>query len=533
MKDKYRIGVICDLHLTEGNRTAQHAFLRCAAQRMRQEGADAVICPGDVTACGELEGYEAYREILRDFSLCEAAGNSDVRDPASAETMVQLFQNRELILGKRKVIGVNTPYGRIADGEKERLRNVKPGDLVFLHHDPESLEEESRNDLTALAEQVPITILHGHAHQWMDRRIGNSRVIGVKCLDPDKCIGSFPALTWLTVSEEEIDLRECQIGVPRETMEDVRRYFGISCVDNQADVAYALEHGIPNIELRCIDDWTPDWTILPLIEEWRKQTKGYLSVHMPDIRIRDGEVVGKEQWYQALEYACLVNADGLTMHPPRVKKSGIPYGGARWNEILTLYFDVVRKVRPGVKLGIENLHMNPGEAADGNRGFGYIPEEVSLWINELNRMAGESNRVGHVLDVGHARNNGLLAQKYPVSRWYERMGQKTVAYHIHQVVPFEDGYKNHCAIEEWFGPMINYTSFFWCWQQRILNHVPVFLEVKGHENFEISVQAFERLLVRKDEEVCLVPESNGSEPGAERGENMPGAERGERVPGAE
>ena len=75
-------------------------------------------------------------------------------------------------------------------------------------------------------------------------------------------------------------------------------------------------------------------------------------------------------------------------------------------------------------------------------------------------------RVGHVLDVGHARNNGYLASVYPVGRWYELMGERTVAYHIHQVVRSENGLKNHRPIENWFGPMISYVSFFLCMGQR-------------------------------------------------------------------
>ena len=126
---------------------------------------------------------------------------------------------------------------------------------------------------------------------------------------------------------------------------------------------------------------------------------------------------------------------------------------------------------------------------DENRGFGYTPQEVGAWIDALNQKLG-AGRVGHVLDVGHARNNDPIAQKYPIGYWYAHMGQKAVAYHIHQVTRVPDGLQNHCAIENWFGPMINFTSFFYEWHRGRLGHVPVFLEVKGWENYEKSVDAF-------------------------------------------
>ena len=146
-----------------------------------------------------------------------------------------------------------------------------------------------------------------------------------------------------------------------------------------------------------------------------------------------------------------------------------------------------------VKIGIENLHMEPDERDDESRGFGCNPEEVLSWMDAINRAIGKKNRVGHTLDVGHARNNGSISEGYPISRWYEQMGDKTVAYHIHQVVPrSEGGLKNHQAIEEWFGPLISYVSFFYAWGEGMLNHVPVFLEVGGSESFDRSICAFSR-----------------------------------------
>ena len=124
---------------------------------------------------------------------------------------------------------------------------------------------------------------------------------------------------------------------------------------------------------------------------------------------------------------------------------------------------------------------------------------MTLWIDAINETLGEPCRVGHVLDVGHARNNGSLAKKYPISRWYSEMGHRAVAYHIHQSIRREDGQlKNHKPIDSWFGPMINYCGFLWAWEEGLLNHAPVFLEVKGRENHEKSMIGFEKAFLSEN-----------------------------------
>ena len=302
-------------------------------------------------------------------------------------------------------------------------------------------------------------------------------------------------------------IEEVLIRLPKSYLENCSQFFGLSCVDNAKDVAYALEHSVKYVELRCNGkDWEPDPTLFPALEVWRKKTEGYLSVHMPNIHYLDGSFYGEEQWRKALAYAVQIKADNLTIHPPRVRVCDMPKAGEIWNYFLELYLLVVRSVPESVRIGIENLHKSSDEKLDETRGFGYRPEEVSAWIDAINTCVAEQDkeyerkpRVGHVLDVGHARNNGIFAQRYPSSAWYRIMGRKTVAYHIHQVKSGECGKKNHNALEDWFGPEINYTSFFYSWNHGLLNQVPVFLEVKGSESYDKSMAAFRQILRSLDE----------------------------------
>ena len=491
------------MHLPDDMNSPQYLFLIEALRHMKQDKVNTVICLGDITGYGEIESWNLYNDAVKGFTHYEVLGNSDVRNLGTRDILKDFVQNVNFSVGARQVIGINTPDGEITDEDRVRLENVKAGDIIFLHHYIQSLKEESRNWLVSLAEEMALVIVHGHGHRVFDYYINQTHVLGFRGLDPDKAIGNFPSFNYLDVDDESVCMEECLVKIPKEFLIETSKYFGIACADNAADICYAAEHGIKYAEVRCKGDkgteWTPDKTLIPIVEAWRQKTEGYLSVHMPNLKFKNGTVTGKKQWLQALDYAIELGADSITMHPPRVPVCDMEPGGAVWQEFLEMYLAVVKKAPETTKLGVENMHKNTDEVLDETRGFGYCPEEISDWIDAINDALGY-DRVGHVLDVGHARNNGTFAKKYPVGRWYDIMGNKTIAYHIHQVVPLNDGLKNHRAIESWFGPMINYTSFFYEWKRGRLNRAPVFLEVRGWEHFEKSMIAFQKILESYDSE---------------------------------
>ena len=499
---KNKIGVLCDMHLPADNNSPQYFFLKKALQQMKRDGVTTVFCLGDITGYGEIEAWNLYCEALKDFTHYEVLGNSDVRDTSTRYMMESLIPGVEFMVGTRHVIGINTPEGEISCTDRKRLEHTKDGDIIFLHHYVQSLKEESRAWLTKLAGKVALTIVHGHGHRSFDYYINHTHVLGFRGLDPDKAIGTFPSFHYLHVKEDKVTVQENFVILPKAFLQEVADYFGIACADNKRDLIYAAEHSIKYAEIRCKGEkgkeWDPELDLVPVVENWRKKTGGYLSVHMPNLKFQDGVINGKEKWLQALDYAILLGADSITMHPPRVPVCDMPKNGIVWQEFLEMYTAVAKRVPATMKLGVENMHKNSNEVLDETRGFGYRPEEILVWIDAINEVVG-ADRVGHVLDVGHARNNGAFAKKYPIGRWYSIMGNKTIAYHIHQVVPVTDGLKNHCGIENWFGPMINYTSFFYEWHHNVLNHVPVFLEVRGWEQFDKSMKAF-RVLIESMEE---------------------------------
>ena len=482
------------MHLPADNLSPQYAFFKRAVEQIKKDGIDTVICLGDITSYGEWESFKEHFNLVQGMNYFYVLGNSDVRDEKTRDRFTNECKGFELYIGKRKIIGINTPFGNISQEDKKRIKLLSDGDILALHHGLHRIDEKSKEFLEKVANDKNLLIVHAHSHMKFDYECGRSRVVGLRALDPDKSIGDFPCVTYFDITDNNINLEEKIINISKEIVCDVSNYFGLSCVDNFKDVTYAAENNVKFIELRCNGaDWYPDMSLLPVIDGWRKKTGGYLSVHMPNIYWRDGELKGEENWYKAVDYAVKVKADGLTIHPPRVKKDDMEINGDVWKMFLKLYTYVAENVDENVKIGIENLHMERGENEE-TRAFGYNPQEVSLWIDSINGSLGKTNRVGHLLDVGHARNNGSVSQKFPISQWYRIMGNKTVAYHIHQVVPTENGLGNHRPIENWFGPVISYASFFYAWGEKILNHVPVFLEVKGSGNFEKSIKAFTDML---------------------------------------
>lgn len=491
-----KIAVLCDMHLSCDKNAPQYAFLSRASQQMHLDGIQKIIVCGDITAYGDVNAYRLYRELLQDFEVHEVLGNSDVRDAATAQQMSALVAPDEFFLEGRRIMGIQTPYSVIPPSERERMQALSNGDVLFLHHYTDSLEQESREYLLSVLQSKAITVLHGHGHRIFDYAVGNSHVYGFRGLDPDKAIGAPPCINYLTVSPDGIENEEIRFPLAKETFLQAKGYFGISCVDLVEDMTYAAEHGIAYAELRCDHaPWPPEPSLLRAVEAWRSRTHGFLSVHLPNLKYKEGEICGIDKWNSVLEYALLLGADHLTLHPPRVSRGKLVNDPALWERFLELFTAVAQRVSDKVSIGVENMHREKCEPYDEGEGFAYIPSEVALWIDAINRKLGRPQRVGHVLDVGHARNNGKHAERYPISRWYGIMGGRAVAYHIHQSVR-KDGnnLKNHCPLSNWFGPMINYTGFFHAWETGVLNHAPIFLEVNGAKNHEESMRGFEMLL---------------------------------------
>ncbi len=409
-----KIGLICDLHMSYGETSAQWNFFMRAIEKFKADGVEDIISVGDITSFGELQVLENYIKAFGEAKHRLLLGNSDVRTSETAERMLKYSKSFDEVIGGVRIVGINTPYAKIEDADREMLKTLSDGDFLIMHHSVQGLCAESREFLTEICESRAITVIHAHSHKIQDYMLGRAHIIGIRALDADKSIGGWPCVTYLDT--ESGTLEEVLFDISKNVTDDLSKYFGISCVDNHRDVKYAAENRVFGVELRCNGKgWKPDMTLIPVIENWRECGGGYLSVHMPNLRWRDGEMTGVETWYKAIVYAKAVGAQGLTMHPPRVKKCDMT--DEVYDEFLKLYVFAVETVGEKVNVGIENLHMERGEDVMSDECcFGYTPDEVSSWIDAINETIQKPGRVGHTLDVGHARNNGPVSQRYPISR---------------------------------------------------------------------------------------------------------------------
>ncbi len=154
-------------------------------------------------------------------------------------------------------------------------------------------------------------------------------------------------------------------------------------------------------------------------------------------------------------------------------------GNDIWGTLADTFLELIKDpIATGTVIGVENLHMNPGESDDSSRGFGYLPEECLEWVKSL-RQASGYDHIGIHLDIGHARNNHPFSQGCSVGHWYARVGKEIVAYHLHQVVLIDGVMKNHHPVMDVYGPLISLSSFFWGWKTGGLCHAPMFLEIRS------------------------------------------------------
>jgi len=165
-------------------------------------------------------------------------------------------------------------------------------------------------------------------------------------------------------------------------------------------------------------------------------------------------------------------------------------GSDAWISLTDAYLGLLKEpIKNGMTIGIENLHMAPKMTPDDSRGFGYLPFECIDWVENLKESSGYKE-FGIHLDIGHAFNNLPFSRQCNIGQWYTLIGGHTVGYHLHQVNMIDGLMKNHFPIKDVYGPMISLSSFFLAWNSGMLNHAPMFLEIRD-DNFQEAIDSLE------------------------------------------
>ena len=454
------IAILADLHLTRFPRTAQYKALAYARERILRKKPDVLVCLGDMTAVGDAEAAAAFREAFRDLPLKRLflPGNADLRRGEDNPAVALLSEGKLIEEDGFRLLGLDTSEKTLSREDRELLARADGRTLVFMHHPPEEVAGWDRRAESCMA------VIYGHRHFFL--REGNR--ISVNALDPDKAMGGPPEITWIALDGKDVKVtRETLPGYGPEGIEDKA---GISCFSTEA-VLWAAENRVPSIELR---PGSVSWErpALPeAVARWRERGGKYLSLHMPDYGAGCDEAALDE----AIAFAGMIGVDGATFHVPKLSVGEMK---TEWNAISAWLAGKIGRLPPETTVGIENLHMTPAERPDDARRFGYTPEECVAYADGMARRCGE-RRVGILLDVGHARYNGIYAEEYPVGVWYALCGERIVAYHLHQVAYKDGELFNHNPIESVYGPLISYCGFSWCWNDGILPKRPAFAEIRG------------------------------------------------------
>lgn len=473
----------CDVHLPAFKNVIQYDVLRWALYDVKRNNADCVIFAGDVTCDGNIN---VYKDFLSEFKKLPMRtlfipGNSDLRAEDSAGKIHSLASACKNSVEDINIYALNDSNLTICDDDFNIIEDADETSIVFMHHPAMSLWGESKTLFLKWRKNHPETkVFFGHCHKSSED--GND--ISLQAMDPDKSIGESPCITYYDTDTGE--LSKTYYCCPPPT--DIYKYFGISCYSACKDIEFAIKNRLHCIELRPsflnenIDE------LKSLVEKWRKVCGENLSVHLPDISYENGNVVADANFCEYLKRAEILGADRFTQHVPKISVLETKSDDHALLKIASFLSDGFNSFKKDIVIGVENMHMTSKEKPDASRRFGYVPEECIEFMNILAQKC--RHKVGINFDIGHARNNSPFSQKYQIGTWLSMLGKYIVGYHIHQVTLDEEGFHNHCAIDDVYGRLISYASFFKYWAECRINKVPMVFEMRDDDAYDITLKTF-------------------------------------------
>lgn len=482
-----RLAILADSHLPDCAGSAQETALRWAVAAARSAGADWLVAAGDMTAAGEPVPAERVAAILAAGGVpyVSTPGNAELRDLVVGYSVCRMLTTEN---AAAPVVTVDTAMGSVPETERRRvelrLASGPPAPVLATHWPPDELPDGDRDWFAGLVARFsPEILVAGHKHYDDVRHFAGRPLHLVRGLDPDKAKHDLPAFALL-----ERDASGCwqrrDIGFPdadpRLWPGEAKRVFveqlGVSLMGRPvvAGIQEAAAAGIGVVELR--DDTllrTPRTELLAAVQAWRAEGGRCLSVHLPNVRWRDGELTGVGEFHECVALCRELGVDRVTVHVPRARVVDLANWEVRDQLLRVFALGLAPLAEGGIAIGIENLHRNRGEAEDEQRGFGYLPDECLGWIGEL-REALPACVLGFHLDIGHARNNSPFSQSWTLGRWYAAVGREVVGYHLHQVT----AKGNHQPFASPFAPLLSLASFFWAWRTGQLRPAPMILEIR-------------------------------------------------------
>lgn len=469
-----KICIIADMHLPYIKDTAQYRAFDFALNDAEKKNAELIVFAGDETANGDENAVKNFYDMMngQNIPYLVIPGNFDLRsggNPIPASPVVSELEDFKIIM-------LNDSGRTLNDTELSALGNVADGDMAFMHHPPCALEEPYRGAVeTAAANHKGARFFYAHLHEWGTRE--NFTLL--PALDPDKNIGENPCFVYYDTDKNEIEKSYYSCPLPVELI----KLAGISCY-NMNHAEFCAENGFYCMELRPGFINYDRKKLIELIKKWRESGGENLSVHFPDVEWKNGEIMNREKIFEYTDFVKEIGAQRITVHVPFLLNHEAEQTGVI-ESIGRFYGEFINRLPEDCVVGIENLHMKEKYRKEGIIPFGFIPEECLRLMNET--IKNTNRKVGINLDLGHARNNAPLSEKYTLGAWYAEVGRFCVGYHIHQVTGRGGNFENHTPVTENYGRLISLASFYDSLRCGQLNFAPMIFEIRTPGGAEITM----------------------------------------------
>lgn len=505
--EKVCVAVLADLHLPDDPGTVKEEILDWAVKELKKRKIKEILAAGDMTAVGTLAAAKRVKAKLSSIKkggfFC-TLGNAELRSPEEAEATCRELATPAI---SPHFLLLDSSGGRFTPSARtiltrQLLKGGRKSFAVLTHYPPSSLPEEDQL-LLALGGKLGVIelIVHGHLHDESYSLWKKIPTFEVRAMDPDKSIGGPPCIALFTRNEKGKWSRKDLVydkADPRtwsgKEKQELLANLGISGMNIPLEsLAFAAENKVPVFEWRYTALSEEERkTFLSALSRWRKEGEGKcFSIHFPDCRFQEGKWTGLEALEDAVKLAFTFSADRITLHVPRTTVSHFS-DPAALEEITEKAAHILKPLaEKGIVIGVENLHMRPGEKADEERGYGYTPMEVLEYVALLQKKGVDC---GVHLDLGHVRNNAPFASFYTVTDWLALCGPLINGCHLHQVIRDEEGvFHNHKALTQLFGKFISLGSLFLAWKNMEIPHPPLILEIR-HEMGPLSLEKLREAL---------------------------------------
>ncbi len=525
MESAHRFILLADLHLSDNPDTAAYQALRWAVDRVNLEKPDFLAVAGDVTTFSTAASAVCCLEALErvEVPVLFTPGNADRRGPHALSVLKDLVapERRVAVFDDLLVLLPDTSSGKLPDNERLWLnRSVRSTcadrRLVITHYPLDRMDAEDRTWLTRWLSENGVELLAaGHSHVHRTRHETGFVEAVVRGLDPDKAIGDLPGISLFESSQKAAWTEIFMPWSPAMRLLPADLPGGILPLgwsiqgDPVAAAGETMDFGLACLEIRPVDLGFSQHALSVALGELRDRGPLFLSYHLPDLtwNARTGRVAGVDAVRAHLDCAMEAGVDSLTVHVPRASARAMervqvgrpePTGCfLAFTETFTSLF--TEAASAGVGIAIENIHNPANTPVDSpDREFATRIDEYLRWIDAVAHETADvpGARVGALLDVGHARNNGGdLDNLQPLGDWYAHLGRRILGYHIHQVDtdPATGRLSNHHEISDLFGSRISFAGFLWAWSTHQITRGPLFVEVRDAEGRRNTVRRFKRL----------------------------------------